>query len=312
MNYFDLHCDTMVACEAQDKPLLSNNFHVNIEKAKHLDVYVQCFAVFVADSVPEESAFPFFKRVAQRLIKECEQNHGYLSLCQNQGDLEICKTEKKIGAVLTVENGLALSGELSNITEMAKLGVKMMTLTWNGDNKIGTGAGTSAKTGLTNFGRKALALMEEAGIIADISHASDWLFEDVASFSQKPIVASHSNARKICSHRRNLTDEQFKVICEKNGLVGLNFYRGFLREREDQANVYDILRHAEHFLSLGGEDVLAMGSDFDGAEMPNGVNGLESVEKLYELFLKENYNESLVKKIFFENAESFFKRNNLL
>ncbi|WP_159459710.1 dipeptidase [Scatolibacter rhodanostii] len=312
MKYFDLHCDTIVECAKQQKGLRANDLHIDIERGKTLEQYVQCFAVFIQDTIPEEEAFLFFEQKALLLRQECKKNKKNIRLCHEAGDLAKARKSGKMGAVLTIENGSALSGNLENLDRMAKLGVKMITLTWNGDNKIGTGAATDTKKGITPFGILALKKMERLGIVADISHASDYLFEDVAALSQKPIVASHSNSRKVFQHRRNLTDEQFEVICRKKGLVGLNFYKEFLRSEADEADMEDILRHAEHFLSLGGEDVVAMGSDFDGADMPKGIKGIESVGELYNLFLQKNYKESLVRKIFFENAESFFIRNNLL
>lgn len=311
MKYFDLHCDTITECLKNKKGLQNNDMHIDLSKTKTLDSYVQCFAVFVSDSMPRSQAFSFFERCAKKLLTECEEKAENLVLLKNQGDFSKSKACKN-KAILTVENGAAISGDLKNLEKMAELGVKMMTLTWNGDNEIGTGAATSSKIGLTDFGRSALKSMENLGIVADISHASDRLFFDVAEYAEKPFVASHSNSKEICPHRRNLTNEQFEIIKAKKGLVGLNFYKAFLNKDEDKAERMDIIRHAEHFLSLGGEDVLAMGSDFDGADMPKGISGIESVEEIYNDFLKINYNEDLVKKIFYDNAKTFYLSNKLL
>lgn len=312
MRYFDLHCDTILACETQNLPLLHNHLHVDMERGSALGAYAQCFAVFIEDSLPREQAFPLFLRAAGRLRAQCEEHADRMLFCTEPGDLTRAGEANKIAAILMIENGAALAGSLAHLEQAAALGVKLMTLTWNGENELGGGAGTDGKTGLKPFGREALRKMEELGVIADVSHACDRLFYDVAEYSTGPIVASHSNARAVCPHRRNLTDEQFAVIRQKEGLVGLNFYRSFLREDADRADITDILRHAEHFLSLGGENVLAMGGDFDGAEMPIGIRGLQSVPDLYEAFLRENYPETLLDKIFFQNAQSFFIRNNLL
>lgn len=311
MKYFDLHCDTITECVKRNKGLLEGYYHVNLKKVETLESYVQCFAVFVSDSMPREEAFPFFEKCARWLNSECEKNSDKMVQLKNNGDLSKLES-KHTKAILTVENGAAISGNLDNLKKMTDLGVKMMTITWNGDNEIGTGAATSEKFGLTDFGKKAIKTMEELDIIVDVSHASDNLFFDVASLANKPFVASHSNSRKICPHRRNLTDEQFEEIKNKNGLVGLNFYKAFLNRDEEKASRVDIIRHAEHFLSLGGENILAMGSDFDGADMPKGITGIESINDLYNDFLKMNYSENLVKKIFYENAKTFFQSNKLL
>lgn len=210
--------------------------------------------------------------------------------------------------MLTVEGGAAAAGELGNIARMRARGVRMMTLTWNGSNEIGSGVLSGDTFGLTPFGRKAVAELERQGIVIDVSHASERLFDDVAAHTSRPFVASHSNAKAVCGHARNLTDTQFKVICARGGLVGLNYYKAFLNDAPEKADIEDIFAHAEHFLALGGADALAMGSDFDGSTMPHGVTGLESVESIAEVFLRHNLSEGLVRKIFFENAASFFKR----
>ena len=130
----------------------------------------------------------------------------------------------------------------------------------------------------------------------------------MAAHTSRPFVASHSNAKALCGHPRNLTDDQFGVLRERGGLVGLNYFKAFLNDDPERADIDDLYAHAEHFLALGGEDVLAMGSDFDGSTMPHGITGLESVEDIAETFLRHNLSEALVRKIFFENAAAFFKR----
>lgn len=198
-----------------------------------------------------------------------------------------------------------MAGSFEKIAYLADCGVKVLTLTWNGNCEIGDGAMVENPHGLTQFGKKAISELERCGIVIDVSHASEPLFYDVAQQSTKPFIATHSNARKICKHQRNLTDEQFTIIKNRGGLVGLNFYPNFLNDK-NVANFDDILCHAEHFLSLGGEKVLAIGSDFDGATMPNGISGIESVEELANYFLKHNYSQELVDAIFFQNAYNFF------
>ena len=182
-----------------------------------------------------------------------------------------------------------------------------MTLTWNGSCEIGDGALVKHPSGLTEFGRQVVRNMEEYKMAVDISHASDPLFYEVAEMATRPLVASHSNSRAVCSHPRNLTDEQFGMIRDSGGLVGLNFYPAFL-ENSGEASYLSVLKHAEHFLSLGGEETLSIGSDFDGADMPNGIRGIQDIGILYEAFLKHGYKEDIVKAIFFENAYKFFLR----
>lgn len=312
MQYFDLHCDTISECHKQKSALFENGLHLDLKRAAVLDSYVQCYAAFIPDSLSGDAAFFYFCALAKKLQEEVTKNQRHLMLCANYGDLKALEEEKKFGAILTVENGRALGGKLENISALKSYGVKMLTLTWNGENEIGCGIGAARKKGLTDFGKKALPLLEENGIVIDLSHAGKRLFYDVLSVSEKPVVASHSNAKSLCKHRRNLTNEQFLMIKRKKGLVGLNFYPPFLNDKPEEAALIDILRHAEYFLSLGGADILCMGSDFDGADLPRGIDGIQSVPTLYEFFLRKNYPETLVKKIFFGNAADFFRRNKLL
>lgn len=310
MRYFDLHCDTMLGCYFKNIPLRDNELHVNLKKATAMDTYVQCYAVFLHDSVRGQEAIDCFRGVADKLAAEVRENSDVLSFCNQPGDLKELEAEKKHGAILTVESAAALGGDLSQIEDWKRRGVRMCTLTWSGENELGRGVAAPGNTGLTDFGREVVKRFEESEILIDISHASPELFWDVAEMAEKPLVASHSNAKALCSHPRNLTDEQFDAIKRSGGLVGLNFYTAFLNDQPEKASMEDILRHAEHFLSLGGEGVLAMGGDMDGSDLPEDMSdGLAAIPRLYELFLQHNYPESLLDRIFFKNAAEFFERN---
>ena len=312
MRLFDMHCDTISRCLNESLSLKNNKLHVDLAGAEFADTYIQCFAAFVPDTMNGDEAFFYFSRTAEKLKAEIRGSSGKMLQCKMPGDIERTINENRIGAVLTVENGKALGGRLENIEKMKALGVKMLTLTWNGENELGRGVLSDGKTGLTDYGKRAVPLLEAAGIVIDISHSSPELFYDTAQLAEKPFAASHSNAKSVCGHPRNLTDEQFMIICRNRGLVGINFYEAFLNDAPEKASMEDILRHTEHFLSLGGEDCIAMGSDFDGAELPHDMKGLESMADLHQMFLRKNYKESLLDKIFFTNASRFFVENNLL
>ena len=149
--------------------------------------------------------------------------------------------------------------------------------------------------------------MEHNGIVVDVSHASDKLFFDVAEIATQPFIATHSNSRSVTNHRRNLTNEQFKIIKERNGIVGINFHRDFLSDNPDSASKYDLLKHIDKFLSLGGENTVCIGTDFDGCNLPDDITGSESLAEIYETLLKHNYKESIIRKIFYENVLNFFE-----
>ena len=261
MRYFDLHCDTLVECLSKGKSLLRNDLHVSVEKGARFAPYIQCAAVWLPDTVRGAEAFAYFERHADFLDRAVES--GAFRLIRTGADVEALENAQGVGLMLTVEGGAAIAGKLENIERLRARGVRMMTLTWNGSNEIGSGVLSGDAFGLTPFGRQAVAELERQGIVIDVSHASERLFEDVASNTSRPFVASHSNAKAVCGHARNLTDAQFAEIRSRGGLVGLNFYKAFLNDAPEKAGVDDLYAHAEHFLALGGEQVLALGGDYD-------------------------------------------------
>lgn len=305
MKLFDLHCDTLYRAYTEKSTLFNDSFHISFNKAKKIRPYIQCLAVWIPDEYRSRAAVDLFKGCVQKLHSELDA--ADVQIISTKEQLAAAK-ESGTGAILTVEGGAVLDGRLENISMLRDAGVKMMTLTWNGTNELGDGVGVENAGGITAFGKAAVAEMERQNIIVDISHASQRLFYDVAELAAKPFVASHSDSMSVTPHKRNLTDEQFGIIREKQGLVGLNFCVDFLNKQGTNAKMYDIIKNAEHFLSLGGEKTLAIGGDFDGADIPADMSGIETMPALYEMFLHHNYSESLVEDIFFNNAFRFFSK----
>lgn len=302
MRLFDLHCDTLYRAYDEQKTLNQPEFHLSADRGKRFSKWLQAMAIWVPDTITEEDSLLLFKNAYQLLQKECKR-HG-LAVCRNYHDMQTANH----GVIFTVENAAALGGDIQNVDLFYEYGVRIVTLTWNAQNQLGGGADTTANNGLTPFGKDVVRAFNQKGIVCDVSHASDTLFNDVTAFSTQPVIATHSNARAVTSHKRNLTNEQFCTIKNSGGIVGLNFSQLFLNNTPNAATAYDIIKHAEHFLSLGGEDTLCIGSDFDGTDMPEGIKGVEDMEYLYQLFLKENYSETLLDKLFYKNAYTFFQR----
>ena len=196
-------------------------------------------------------------------------------ICRTAGEAEAAWERDKAALFLTVENGAVLGRDLGRAEELARAGVVMVTLTWNGENAIGSGSQTDH--GLTAFGREAVRELIRWGIVLDVSHLNDRGFWDLMEETDGPVAASHSNARAMCPHQRNLTDRQAREIARRGGLVGLNYYSPFLRSDGRAAEFEDVYRHAAHFLELGLEHCLALGSDFDGADLPACLDGCEKV-----------------------------------
>lgn len=299
MQYFDLHCDTLYRAVTENSGLAGNSFHISLNHKDLFDKWTQCFAIWIPDGISNQEADALFINAVKKLNEESERN----SVQIYNGKMP----NSKYTAVFTVEGGRIIGNDLSKIRLLVENNVKILTLTWNGDNDIACGAKTLNDTGLTTFGKKAIKELERNKIIIDTSHLSDKSFYDVADIATAPIIASHSNSRAICSNKRNLTDEQFKTIRDCGGIVGLNFYKDFLNNDGESSDISDIAKHCEHFLSLGGENTVAIGTDFDGADMPKSIKGITSIPEIYEFFLKLNYSETLLNKLFWANAANFFE-----
>ncbi len=304
MKLFDLHCDTLYKAYTEHSTLFDDRFHISFNKTKNFAPYVQCLAVWIPDEYRGENAMRLFDGCVSLLTEQLSGTD--IQWCKTRSDLQSVQENNQQGVILTVESGAVLGGEIEHLPKLSSLGVKMMTLTWNGTNELGDGVGIEENNrGLSEFGRECVREMEKQNIIVDISHASERLFYDVAKIATRPIAASHSNAKAICPHRRNLTDEQFQIVKDSGGVVGLNFCAEFLNEIATNAKMYDIIKTTEHFLSLGGEQTIVMGSDFDGADIPSDINGVETMPKLYEMFVQA-FGTKITEDIFFNNACRFF------
>jgi membrane dipeptidase len=304
MQLFDLHCDTLYKSVVNNKPIDSPDFEFNYSDFKKSPKWIQCMAMWIPDDVSElpeifanKETIEFFKFGAEKLKSECER----------LGVHQITDKPEEKGFILTLENSSILNGKIENIDIISNYGVKIATLTWNGSNCVGDGAKVTSPKGLTDFGKLVVEEYNKRNIVIDLSHVSDKLFYDVASINKGKVVATHSNSRALCGNKRNLTDDQFDYIQKNGGLVGLNFHRYFL-EDDGKGSYESIIRHAYHFLSLGGENVVAIGSDFDGSVMPDGLTGSESFENLYNEFIKNGFSVTTIEKIFYQNAYNFFEK----
>ena len=299
MQLFDLHCDTLYKAVNDNISVESSDMQVSIPYGMTFKKWYQCMAIWIPDNISNQKGMQLFTK-AHKMLTQISDHYGL-----NKPNKD--NSHKSHNLIFTVENGKIIDNDLSVINYLAACKVKMLTLTWNAENCIGGGADAQNK-GLSDFGKKCISKLESENIIVDISHASDKTFYDVFKCARKPVIASHSNSRSICNHKRNLTDEQFTSIVNCGGVVGLNFHKNFLSCNSMNASTTDLLKHTEHFLSLQGENTVCIGSDFDGSDIPDDLNNLQKISILYENFLKIGYNEQLVQKIMFYNAYNFFSR----
>lgn len=307
MRYFDLHCDTITECFARRQPLQENRLHVSLARASKYRPWAQVFAVWIPDDLRGPQAAERFDRVYDTFCAEIGRNAQAVRFCRDPGDFDKAIGEGKAAAFLSIEGGAALAGDMRRLAEVYDKGVRLITLTWNSRCETGDGCMVKDAGGLTDFGFALVREMQRRRMIVDVSHLSEKGFWDVARTLDGPFVASHSDSAAVCAHPRNLTDAQFAELVRCGGLAGINLYPFFLRP-DGKAGIPDILRHVEHFLEHGGRETLAVGADFDGADMPEGIGGVGDMEKLADELAK-HYDAQTVDRIFYRNAADFFRRN---
>ena len=307
MELFDLHCDTAFECAGRlgGVDLSEGAWHISLPRGDFLKQWRQVFAIFMPDEFRGERAIQHYEHVRDYLHRQESIFPERFQIVRNKRQL--LDTEKKCRCIISVEGGSALAGKIERVQSLYNDGVRLITLTWNGSNELADGIRVEKGKGLTRFGRDVVREMNRLHMAVDVSHLSDAGFYDVAAISSAPFVASHSNARALCGNLRNLTDEMMDTIVRRGGVIGLNFFREFLRD-DGEARMTDILRHAEYMLSRGCGDSLCLGSDFDGCDVPSDMTGVESMAALYEAFLRLNYKEDLVRRIFFDNAARYFTK----
>ncbi|MBO5666934.1 MAG: dipeptidase [Firmicutes bacterium] len=275
-NIIDLHCDTIMECMLKEKGLVDWNGHINLAKLKEGGSMAQCFALYtISNDMQDEfgyhgELYDIYNKMYATFAREMELNKDVIRQVRTAEDIAKNQAEGKLSAILTIEDCIFVEGKMERIQEMGERGVKMASLTWNYENSIGYPNSKKEdlhKLGLKPFGIEAVEAMNDLGIIVDVSHLSEGGFWDVMKYSKKPICASHSCARALCDHSRNLTDEQLKAMGNSGSVVGVNFYSAFL-EKDNTTFSSDeaILKHMVYIKNKAGIETLALGSDFDGID----------------------------------------------
>ena len=305
---FDLHCDTLTAFMDPIRCPDTLNDPASAFALGRIPPGVrwcQCCAVFIPDGLTAEEAWGYYRFHRDRFFRQMERLSPCACPCRTAGDVEQAWAAGKTALILTVENASFLGDDLRRAEELRRDGVRIASLTWNGPNALGSGHET--EEGLSAPGREAVAVLEDCGILLDVSHLNDAGLRDVLDVARRPFLATHSNARAVCPHRRNLTDEQLKALIVRGCLVGLNYYSPFLRAR-GEAGFADLLDHARHILELGGTYSLGLGSDFDGAELPPCLDTCTKVPEL-GVFLARSLGRETAERILWRNALAFFQKN---
>ncbi|MCI8992564.1 MAG: membrane dipeptidase [Eubacterium sp.] len=310
--YIDMHCDTLAeAYIAQYQDIFeTERLKIDIKRLKKGGAAAQFFAMFLpqssgADWFGEKKEVPMREKMQGMYEIFCttlEKYPEYIAKAGNYEDWEWNRQKQKLSAFLTIENAAVVDGRMENLEKLYEMGVRLMTLTWNDDNCFGASHSENPQKmnrGLTDFGKEALERMNELGMIIDVSHLSDGGFYDVAEISKKPFVASHSNCRALCPATRNLTDDMIQKLAEKGGVAGINFAPYFVdpKEKDPVCSIELLIEHIRHFIRVGGEECVGIGTDFDGMEGNLEIDGCEKMPMLFERMADAGISPRMIDKI---------------
>ncbi len=303
ISVFDAHCDTISRCWREYEGLDHNSGMISLERTAGFGRYCQFFALWTAEGF---TGYPLGKNSVEqayhallRCFKDqMVRNQDKIVQCRTADEAEQATRQGKAAAFLTVEGGELLGCDPARLEQAAADGVVAINLTWNHANALSGSNCEESGRGLSPVGREFVVKMEDLHILVDVSHLSESGFWDVAELARRPFIASHSNAKSVWNHTRNLTDEQIAAIIENQGVIGLNFYTEFVGGGRD----LDMVRaHLDHILELGGEANVALGGDWDGCETIEALPAIDSLPRLYEHLLRHGYGETVVQDLFYNN-----------
>lgn len=300
MRLFDLHCDTLGLGYYAGESIAHNSGCVSLSEGAALERWFQTFAAFIPENAENPEAVCFgLLDTADRWEQEHPERFSVLRCSGHPRPIAACV------ALLSVENGGALAATADPIDRLADRGVQMLSLTWNGDNGWASGCLGDSGRGLTGCGIAAVRQMDALRILPDVSHLNERGFWQLLEETDQPVLATHSNAAAVCPHPRNLTDDQFRAVQERGGLVGLNLYAPHLGVTNGADFAAVFAAHWQHFLDLGGEHTVCLGSDFDGMPRPS-VGGVSGLPTLYAQLETMGYDRPLLDGLFYDNARRFF------
>lgn len=308
MNYFDLHCDTLFSIARDGGTLSRREGHIDLQRAQCFDQYAQVFALYCGDQPlnDAERAHQMFRKLLDTAQEQFRSAAGQLMHCCTAADLAEAERQGKAAAFLSIEGAELLQSE-EDFYAAVDAGVCIVTLAWNHDSLYACGALSDQSKGLTANGKRLVHAMERNGIVPDVSHLSARGFWDLMEITDAPVCATHSNSAAICPHLRNLGDEQFCELVRRGGLIGLNGYTAFVAPKR-RVRIADLFPHIDHWMELGGEDSLAIGADFDGCDsLPKGISDIRSMAALENEMRRHGYSETLLHKLFYDNAARFVR-----
>ena len=276
----DMHCDTLMhvfLIDGREADLCGHpELSIDLSKLEEGNAMAQFFAVFIPpeeayrrrnmEPVPEDT---YIQGCVQVLNNTIDRYPSRIAHAYTAEDIENNFKAGKVSAFLSMEDGVAVHGDMQKLDAFYDMGFRCLSLTWNFENCFGYPNSKDEaimQKGLKDFGKRAVRHMQEKGMLADVSHLSDGGFYDIAKIAERPFVATHSNCRSICAHQRNMTDDMIRILYKAGGVMGINFCPAFLKEGAEESNIDDMVAMALHEKEIAGTDVIALGTDFDGIE----------------------------------------------
>ena len=303
----DLHCDTIM--QLLDHPdsgdLYRNTWKIDIEKLQKAHSKVQDFALFV-NLGKTNDPYGRYEEMRNLCTTQIHLYGEHIQHVLSYQDVESVYESGKIGALMSIEEGGVLGGDLDKLKQAYQDGVRLITLTWNYPNGLGEPHCGEQHKKLTPKGIEFVEAMQDLGIIVDCSHLNDAGTEQLGDILDVPFVASHSNAREVTAHTRNLPDNLIKLIANKGGVIGLNFAQSFLGT-SPVSRIEDIVKHGLYLINKGGEDVVALGTDFDGIKPNTEIRDASEMYRLYDAFKEAGLSVEQCEKLFWKNADRLLK-----
>ena len=309
MKLIDLHCDTASRIFKHRDSLAQNDYHISIDKLSQYDKYAQIMAIFISNELSDDEGFESFNAIYEYYLEQLETNSCNISQLTQGAQIQQAWNDNKHSLFLSVEDARILNGDITKLDILYQKGVRFLTLMWSGETCIGGSHNT--QTGLTQFGKSVVERCFDLGIVPDVSHASERATSDMIDIAQLrglPLIASHSNSYAVYPHTRNLRDHHFTAIKNMGGLVGISLCRWHLGDG-DNINVNNVLKHIDHYLSLGGENAVSIGGDLDGTDLPEGFYDVRDVIKIADNMAQNGYTDEIINKLFWKNAKIFFENN---
>ena len=329
----DLHCDTLLRLrdarrDGEPRLLKKNDFAIDLEKMEQGGMAIQTFALFTdrknkAGYSPEHEALSLLNEYQ----KQIAANPDTIIPIQTLADLDGVLEKGCLGALLSLEEGDVMFQDLDLLEFWYNAGVRLIALTWNYPNAIAFPNVSfddleevdyripsplfriETEKGLTDYGRAFVQKCEELGILIDVSHLGDKAFWDLMDIATKPVIASHSNCRALCPVSRNLDDDQIRAIAQTGGVIGLNFCADFLKENSDnKSQISDMVAHLRHLKEIGGIDVCAIGTDFDGIGSEVEIQDASQHQKLAQALLEDGFTDQEVAQILGGNVIDLLRK----